>query len=226
MVYGTWVHRTGKHCVGMLVLTVVFTAIIGGGHALAQTFNSGSTGADGAFNPTTSTTLALPPDGVFNFTTINIPAGVTVVFTRNAANTPITLLATGNVVIAGTINLSGSPGGPPVIGATVVGSNGGPGSAGGFSGGTGGDGVLSNTGGTGLGPGGGTGGTFSQSAIGGGGGGGFSGPGSAGKLGTAGGTAYGTPSLLPLIGGSGGGGGLGGGAVVGPYSSHLQGQSP
>lgn len=175
--------------------------------AFAQTFNSGSTGADGAFSPTSNTTLALPPDGMFNFTTINIPAGVTVTFTRNASNTPVTMLASGNVVIAGTINLSGSPGGPPVIGATVVGSNGGAGSAGGFSGGTGGDGVLSNTGGTGLGPGSGTGGTFSQSAIGGGGGGGFSGPGSAGKLGTAGGAAYGTPSLLPLIGGSGGGGG-------------------
>lgn len=191
-----------------LVTLVLLAALaLGVGSAFAQTFNSGSTGADGPFSPTTNTTLALPPDGVFNFTTVNIPAGVTVTFTRNTANTPVTMLASGNVVIAGTINLSGSPGGPPVIGATVVGSNGGAGSAGGFNGGTGGDGVLSNTGGTGLGPGGGAGGTFSQSAIGGGGGGGFSGPGSAGKLGTAGGAAYGTPSLLPLIGGSGGGGG-------------------
>src|SRR2546426_1003989 len=64
--------------------------------ALAQTFNSGSTGADGPFNPTANTTLALPPNGVFNFTTINIPSGVTVRFTRNATNTPVTMLASGS----------------------------------------------------------------------------------------------------------------------------------
>ena len=46
-------------------------------------FSSGSTGADGAFNPTQSQTLQLPESGVFNFTTINIPAGVTIRFGRN-----------------------------------------------------------------------------------------------------------------------------------------------
>src|SRR5262245_14003597 len=70
--------------------------------APAQTFTSGSTGADGAFNPPTgTTTLTLPPGGVFNFTTINIPAGATVRFTRNASNTPVTMLASGNVTIGG-----------------------------------------------------------------------------------------------------------------------------
>ena len=45
--------------------------------ALAQTFNSGSTSADGAFTPTTSVTLTLPPTGIFNFTSVTIPSGVT-----------------------------------------------------------------------------------------------------------------------------------------------------
>ena len=72
--------------------------------ALAQTFSSGSSGADGAFTPTTNTTLTLPANGVFNFTTISIPSGVIVRFTRNAANTPVTLLSTASVTIAGTEN--------------------------------------------------------------------------------------------------------------------------
>src|SRR5919108_2609404 len=80
------------------------------GPVLAQTVNSGSTGADGAFSPTANVTLTLPPSGVFNFTTVNIPAGVTVRFARNAANTPVTMLATGNVTIVGTIDVSGAPG--------------------------------------------------------------------------------------------------------------------
>ena len=64
-------------------------------------FNSGSTGADGAFNPTTNTSLQMPASGVFNFTTVNIPFGVTVTFIRNAANTPVVILASGNVTITG-----------------------------------------------------------------------------------------------------------------------------
>ena len=60
----------------------------------AQTFSSGSTGADGAFSPTANTTLTPPANGVFNFTTVNIPAGVTVTIQKNAANTPATMLAT------------------------------------------------------------------------------------------------------------------------------------
>jgi len=153
MLERTWVHRTGSRCVAILAFTVVLTAItVGGGHAIAQTFSSGSTGADGAFNPTTNTTLALPPNGVFNFTTINIPAGVTVTFTRNTTNTPVTMLASGNVVIAGTINLDGAPGGNAST-ATSIASNWGLGGPGGFDGGDGADGIASTTGGAGLGPG-------------------------------------------------------------------------
>src|SRR6266550_4350883 len=75
--------------------------------ALAQ-FNSGSTGADGALNMTTNTTLDLPPNGIFNFTTINVASGATLSFNRNIFNTPAYLLATGDVIIDGTIDVSGS----------------------------------------------------------------------------------------------------------------------
>jgi len=200
-----------------LVTLVLLAALaLGVGSAFAQTFNSGSTGADGPFSPTTNTTLALPPDGVFNFTTVNIPAGVTVTFTRNTANTPVTLLASGNVTIAGTIDVSGSAGGGTLQG-TSLGSNGGVGGPGGFDGGAGGNSVISNTGGSGLGPGGGGGATitdltFTPTKGLGGGGGGFGGTGAqggarGGSVTALGGAPYGTPTLLPLIGGSGGGGG-------------------
>jgi hypothetical protein len=78
-----------------------------------------SDGSDGPFHPTASQTIDLAteaPDGVFNFTTIHIPAGVTIRFTRNATNTPVFFAATGDVVIAGTIELGhhgmGRGGGP------------------------------------------------------------------------------------------------------------------
>ena len=194
--------------------------------ARAQTFNSGSTGADGALNPTTNTTLTLPPDGVFNFTTITIPSTVTVKFARNVGNTPVTLLATGNVTIAGTLDVSATAGGLAINGATAVLSNGGSGGPGGLDGGAGATGVVSTTGGSGLGPGGGAGGTGIGS---GGGGGGYAVAGANGTGGStpaAGGVPYGMPTLVPPIGGSGGGGagatfgntgaggGGGGGAMV------------
>ncbi len=216
MVKMVWFHRERIPRVAMLALGALLAAIaFDGGPALAQTFNSGSTGADGAFNPTTNSTLALPPNGVFNFTTINIPPGVTVTFTRNAANTPVTMLASGNVTISGTIDLSGLPGGAGVQGATSLASDTGAGGPGGFDGGNGANGVVSTTGGPGLGPGGGEGGRIGGAGVGGGGGGGgFAASGGGGfthALGSPqtalGGGAYGTATLLPLVGGSGGGGG-------------------
>lgn len=44
----------------------------------AIAFDSGSTGADGDFAPASDITLGLPDSGIFNFTTVNIPEGVTV----------------------------------------------------------------------------------------------------------------------------------------------------
>jgi hypothetical protein len=182
------------------------------GTAAAQTFSSGSTGADGALNPTANVTLSLPASGVFNFTTINIPAGVIVRFSRNAANTPATLLASGDVTIAGIIDVSGANGGIASFGTNLV-PNGGRGGPGGFDGGSGSNGLIGTAGGSGLGPGGGAGGFFKLSDCSGiGGGGGFARQGgtaqnNAGNLYAVGGPSYGSPALLPLIGGSGGGGG-------------------
>ncbi|MBI3825759.1 MAG: hypothetical protein HY294_07180, partial [Candidatus Rokubacteria bacterium] len=126
--------------------------------AAAQgTFSSGSTGADGALSPGGNVTIPLPPSGVFNYTTISIPPGVTVTFTRNAANTPVTLLASGDVSIGGTITLDGQVGGDGSLSIQLQ-PNGGRGGPGGSDGGTGANGLLTLTSASGLGPGGGPGG--------------------------------------------------------------------
>lgn len=182
-----------------LLLVLFFAAT----PARAQ-FSSGSTGADGALNPNTNVTITLPPSGVLNYTTINIPPDIIVTFNRNALNTPVTLLAQGNVTIGGQIVVSG---------ASSLGRLGGQGGPGGFRGGNGGIFIDSPFGTAGDGPGGGQGGTSSvATGLGGGGGGGFFQTGFAGRAingGTVGegGARYGTKTLLPLIGGSGGGGG-------------------
>ncbi len=187
---------------------LVVASVVLASHPAHAQFNSGSTGAHGALNPSAHLTLTLPASGVFNFTTVNIPGGVILRFTRNATNTPVTILAQGDVIIAGTMDVSGSAGGAGSLTGTLLGPNGGAGGPGGFDGGTGANGVISTTGGAGLGPGGGSGGANSGSSGGGGGhvavGGSSSG---AGAVTAAGGGAYGTAGLLPISGGSGGGGG-------------------
>ena len=169
-------------------------------------FDSGSTGADSALSPTENTEIELPADGIFNFTTVNIPEGVTVTFTKNNANTPVYILATGDVTIAGKISVngaaaSGSPG------------NGGNGA---YNGGMGGS--YKVAGGKGQGPGGGNPGSVSTNVISsgssGGGGGGFGSKGSDGGGSSyappgTGGSAYGNTKIIPMTGGSGGGGGAG-----------------
>lgn len=193
--------------VSIYVLLALFMMPVG---ALAA-FSSGSTGADGDFNPTTNTVLQIPESGIFNFGTVNIPSGVTITFTKNSQNTPATILATGNVLINGTINLNGGNGSFVIPGA------GGPG---GFYGGTGG--TANNSGRRGEGPGGGLGGparTCCAEAGGNAGGGGFAGNGGTGNADIspsgAGGPSYGNERALPLIGGSGGGGGGGTNGYVG-----------
>jgi hypothetical protein len=171
-----------------------------------NTFSSGSTGADGAFAPATSQSIAVPESGVFNYTTVNIPSGVTITYTRSSTNKPLTILASGDVVIAGTINIDGKPGNSN--------GSGGFGGPGGFSGGSGGYGFdQSFTGVPGDGPGGGGGGgggaTITQPGGGGGGGYGTGGQGTGGPIAVQGlaGPRFGAVTILPLIGGSGGGGG-------------------
>ncbi len=195
--HAQWIRR-GLLSVGLLLLAP--------GIGAAQTFSSGSTGADGAFAPACTptpctVTVTLPPSGVFNFTTITIPAGVTVAFTRNAANMPVTMLATGDATLAGTIRLDGQPGQDAVAGI-VSGLRAGRGGPGGFDGGEGGKGLITTSGVPGLGPGGGRAGFF-QSFF-------FGGPlVPGGGSGASYADRYGSPALLPLLGGSGGAGGAG-----------------
>ncbi len=63
--------------------------------AMGWAFSSGSSGADGVLAPTVNTEVVLPPSGVLNYTSINIPTGVTVTFRKNTTNTPVVLLVSG-----------------------------------------------------------------------------------------------------------------------------------
>jgi len=85
----------------------------------AQTFSSGSTGADGALDLATlnCTTgpyaplngqnagcwIQLPESGILNYTTVNVPINKALYFRRNRRNTPVVLLTQGEVVVMGAI---------------------------------------------------------------------------------------------------------------------------
>ena len=208
--------------VSIAVVLALLALVISWKSALwAQTFNSGSTGADGAFNPTCpvgqtscTVTVTLPANGIFNFTTINIANGIIVKFTRNTLNTPVIMLASGDVTIQGVIDVSGQNAGGSVLGVAYPG-RGGPGGYDGGLGGRAGTFLLSVNGSPGLGPGGGMGGDASavNTCE-------KSGKGASyrtwgsnpcnGSLTNNGGTApYGVHTLYPIVGGSGGGGGAG-----------------
>lgn len=200
----------------------------------AWAMDSGSTGADGAFSPTVNTEVQLPESGILNYTTVNIPAGVTVTFKKNTANTPVYILASGNVTIAGMIDIRGQD--AKHVGTSGDGSLGddgipGEGGPGGYGGGRGGREDASTPqraaiirGGAGLGPGGGGGGLDGAD--------GCTATRYYQRIATAGAYAkdmyapflfwqcgaprtpsafaYGSTLLQPLVGGSGGGGGAGG----------------
>jgi hypothetical protein len=191
-------------CLQLLGLVVLLAA------TPVSAFDSGSTGVNGAFAPVSDTSIVLPPNGILNFTTMNIPSGVTVRISSNLANTPAYILVQGDAVIDGVIDLSG------IDGESVGGSP-----AGGYSGGL----PQTGSGGNGQGPGAGR-GAVSAGAAGNG--------ASYGTIGTIGSRntstiiapVYGSTSLQPLLGGSGGGassnsgttpgnrGGGGGGSVL------------
>ena len=131
-------------------------------------FSSGSTGVDGALTPTVNTEVVLPPSGILNYSSINIPAGVTVTFKRNATNTPVVLLVSGNATISGILNLRGSNAAASgTAGDGVLADDGTPGigGPGGYGGGragraSGAPNAPERAGGKGLGPGGGGPGLF------------------------------------------------------------------
>ena len=79
---------------------------------LAQAqFNSGSTGADGALDLSTMTCpnniceVQLPESGILNYTTVNVPQEKTLRFKFNSRNTPVIILAQGNVNISGRVSV-------------------------------------------------------------------------------------------------------------------------
>src|SRR5262249_16280347 len=97
----------------LLVVSFVFYVRAADG----QTFTSGSTGADGPLNLPASgdfdpAALGLHPviENVFNFTTINVASGVTIKLSSKKLSGPIYWLATGDVTIAGTLDLAGENG--------------------------------------------------------------------------------------------------------------------
>ncbi len=169
--------------------------------AMAQCGNFG-TGANGAYAPSSSTTLA---GGTYNFTTFNIPNGVTITVTGSS---PLIIYCTGAVTIDGLLTANGGNG---ANGVTYVnGGIGGTGVAGGGNGGAGtfasGSGPLNGVSGSGMGSAGTAGGGWS-----GGGGAGYSAVGSSsGGVGGFGGPAYGAAAITGNDAGSGGGGGSGG----------------
>ena len=198
------------------IFLILFASIISlfiGVSSLSAQFLSGSDETDGALDITVDTTVDLDADGIFHHTTINVAEGATLTFNANDLNTPIHLLATGNVLIEGTIDVRGKPGtsSPP------TGGKGGPG---GFDGGD--PGIIGAEPGDGHGPGGGKAGDSSSTSS-------SANSAGAGAYGTVGtlvspndGIPYGSPLLVPIVGGAGGGGldgqpgqgGSGGGGAI------------
>lgn len=189
-------------------------------HSGAQAVvNVSSDGSDGAFNPAANVTVNLsqavnaawnannaPNAGkgvydagkwavVFKYSSVNIPAGVTVKFQNHPSGAPVVWLVQGNVTIAGTLDLRGAVG--EHLGVAT------PGGPGGFRGGIGGGtGIPASAG---FGPGGEAGASGSYGTVG---------------YNNSAGSVYGNISLVPLIGGSGAAGGSdlrdggGGGGVI------------
>ncbi len=144
-----------RYCVYLFLAMAFLGASVG----FAQPFSSGSNGSDGALNFITPGTINFDPvalglnpagDNIFNFTTVNIGAGVTVNMTAGKLREKsVVWLATGPVAIAGTLNLSGAAGYPDNSPSSAqVPSQPGPG---GYAGGVGG--AISSPSQAGAGPG-------------------------------------------------------------------------
>jgi hypothetical protein len=169
--------------------------------------------------------MADHPNGIYQWTSVNIGIGVTVTFIPNANNTPVVWLVQSNCSIAGAVSVNGSN-----MDGCTQGRSGSYGGPGGFAGGHA---PLNNNdlAGIGLGPGGGK--VVASNGITCGGNGSFGQPGGEDQgyqqpPGDVCGNAY----LIPLIGGSGGsggysygswnGGGGGGGAILIAASGLIQ----
>ena len=97
-------------------LLVTFVSLQG--FSQSTPFVSGSTGADGALSfPANAGVVYFDPanfpprlDNIYHFTTITIPVGTTVRLSGWLINGPVYWLATGDVQIQGTVDLTGKPG--------------------------------------------------------------------------------------------------------------------
>ncbi len=193
-------------------LSILCLAFLIASPCVAQ-FKSGSTGSDGAldysslpsgatvvFNPKTFNPPLNPAgDNIFNFTTINIPTGVTVVLSGSVFDTPVVWLATGAVTINGTLQVSGAGDRGTFVPVCSGRCPSVPG-AGGYPGGVAATFQSTNMpAGPGFGPGGGAAATATNN----------------GGHGSTGGKFTGNSFGIPLIGGSGGGGGTEVGGAVG-----------
>jgi hypothetical protein len=163
-------------------------------------FSSGSTGHEGALNVTAAGVTYFDPvamnlnpviPGIFNFTTISVASGSTLKFTENKYHGAVYFLASGDVNIAGTLDLSGDASYGAINYASQRLPN--AGGSGGFSGGLGGFGVNAPL--AGNGPGGGAAVTSTSNGI--------------------GGSNASNQFLVPLFGGGGGGGATPSGAIGG-----------
>ncbi len=216
--------RTFQTAVAVWMLSSVFVASAANQNLFLPNVSAGT----GSFSPTFASTgstgvtnLTLPPDGRLQFTTITIPQNITVKFIRNALNTPVYLLASGDISIDGTIEVNGESG---------TDSRGGFGGPGGFDGGAPRDNRPGSVPGDGYGPGAGAAVVGDRLAT--------IGRAAYGTLpqvapAPADGQIYGTQLLMPLAGGSGGGGysleafasaggGGGGGAILIASSTRIR----
>lgn len=190
----------------------------------------GADGSDGEFNPSTNVVVDLslasrgrwdasnagnPGNGVydgdkwavvFKYTSVNIPAGVTVSFKNHESRAPVVWLVSQDVRIDGNLILDGQHGNLWAQPTSPTAGDSGPG---GFRGGR--DGYRVTPGSAGFGPGGGM--RTREGNV---------GQNSAGSYATRGvanpsSSTYGNSRVLPLIGGSGGGGyaGIGDGLFIG-----------
>ncbi|MFO1502105.1 MAG: hypothetical protein U1G07_27655 [Verrucomicrobiota bacterium] len=123
---------------------IVSATLIGAWVFVAEAqINTGSDGRDGALTPNVDTVINMTdhPDGIYQYTSVHIPANVTVSFIPNAKNTPVVWLVQNDLTCDGKIVLDGQPG---------SGAKGGLGGPGAWAGGSGAPAVT-----TGEGPGGG-----------------------------------------------------------------------
>ena len=116
---------TRTSAIAALLLSTLIIIITSSVKPAAQAFSSGSDGSDGAlviaqnagtivFDPTDTARWGkvLDPDGdaVYNFTTITIGSGSSLKLRGDTINRPVFWLATGDIVVNGTLDVSGAAG--------------------------------------------------------------------------------------------------------------------